>query len=913
MSEWEQDKQEFIEKLSHADKTFSDIFTADNEGLVIQGEERETLKELCENNKKILNKLRSREFTVAVVGLEKAGKSTLGNALIRSMVLPEYSERCTYTTTEIRSGDSDVAEVYFYSREEFNKNFKRMLNEVKYSDTATVDFSTMTLETFQRYWKAVETDPDQRGLFMLHNGNTAEDIKTMLEGKQKIIPLLGHAAMTFGAEYWSGGDEFNEFKTYITGMSGKNIDGSVIRQPHPYAVKNVIIRSTQLAEMSHLVLYDVPGFDSPTELHKRQTEEMLKESDAIILVTNVGDRPNLTGTQLDMLRKGQDRDGIKLSAKAFIFGNKIDRAADVQTAKNNLAALRNESVIKYQIALSNHIVGGSARAYLEKEGLMPGDVASKIIDDWQLESGDGVKVLHEKMQDYYNNDRFEVLKKRAESTLARTREVLQNLLERYSTGELNNNDVSAEILMDIQSRLPDFIRQANAITKNYTDKILLETPFTHELKNDIEKIYPLVNDENGHQQLIQEIEYSLAIDPDGIYPTTTVNGNVRDKLSKTFTENIVASASKLTVERQCQLREELVNSFLDIMGMEATTTYKAEAVSSVNKLFDDMLIEGGSKCNFNSLVERFVTTLIQTLILTPFAEEQRRDKVKTTLAELVSLSVYYNMPNKSEQDNIQLMDMGKDSINFFAKILAHKGSVANNDDEIDASENENFLRNLFEENKEQICKGASYAVDLLPFGKWAKLMMKAGINLVDIQADKSIKNRDKLGNKLEDLFYSTDLKWANLSPDQRTQTIENLIKSYKVNSKENVAVETLASKFDELHELAKKKKRMRTKEDLIETLDTDIMILRDITDKAVIKAIGLERAFISVVTKNVELIREKLQDNKDGGKAFRAWIRNNASKLMPSQFESINETKAINENRKAIVNSIKKVLTNWDV
>ena len=59
--------------------------------------------------------------------------------------------------------------------------------------------------------------------------------------------------------------------------------------------------------MSHIVLYDVPGFDSPTELHKRQTEEMLKEADAIILVTNAGDRPDLTAPQLDMLRKGRPR------------------------------------------------------------------------------------------------------------------------------------------------------------------------------------------------------------------------------------------------------------------------------------------------------------------------------------------------------------------------------------------------------------------------------------------------------------------------------------------------------------------------------------------------------------------------------------------------------------------------------
>ena len=185
MKEWEQNKKAFVEKLSSADKTFEEIFKIDSEGLVIQGAEREKLQQHHEANKKILKKLQSREFTVAVVGLEKAGKSTLGDALIKSMVLPEYSERCTYTTTEIRSGDTDVAEIFFYSCEEFNRNFKRMLGEVKYPDA--IDFSAMTLETFKRYWQAVETDPEQRGLFMLHNGTTAEDIKAMLEGKQKII------------------------------------------------------------------------------------------------------------------------------------------------------------------------------------------------------------------------------------------------------------------------------------------------------------------------------------------------------------------------------------------------------------------------------------------------------------------------------------------------------------------------------------------------------------------------------------------------------------------------------------------------------------------------------------------------------------------------------------------------------
>ena len=902
MSSWEQSKQDFIDKLSNADRTFSEIFQVDKEGLVVQGEERAELEKLQAANKVVLKKLSSREFTVAIVGLEKAGKSTLGNALIKAMVLPEYSERCTYTTTEIRSGDTDVAEVYFYSREEFNKNFKRMLNDVKYPDAA--DFFTMTLDAFKNYWQAVETDPERQNIFMVHNGTTAEDIKAILEGKQKLIPLLGHATMSFGAEYWTGGEEFNEFKTYITGMSGKNPDGSVIRQPHPYAVKSVTIRSTQLAEMSHLVLYDVPGFDSPTELHKRQTEEMLKSADAIILVTNVGDRPNLTGTQLDMLRKGQDADGIKLSAKAFVFGNKIDRAADAQTAKNNFAALKNESVNKYQIALDNHVIGGSARAFLETQGLMSGDVASRVIDEWQLPDGDGVSVLHKKMQQYYDNARFEVIKRRAESTLTKTQEVLKNLLERYDSGELNYTDVSAEILMDIQAKLPRFINESNRITKIHTGQIIKDAPFTNALKAEIENIYPL-SDAEYTQTLIQDIEYSLAIDPDGIYPATTINGNVRDKLGKKFVENVVTSAAKLTIEKQNDLNIALVESFLKIMGMEESTPHKAALEKSVNKLFDGMLIQDGSICNFNSLVERFVTTLIQTLISTPFAEDERLNKVKATFAELVSLAVYYNMPMTD------LQNVNRAGVNFFSKILVHETLDAA--PEVSAKpknpktvkDNENFLRGIFEDNQDAV----QMDINSLPLAKWAKVIADAEINLVDVQVDARIKGKDKLGNKLENLFY--DDSWKNFPPAKRIQAIESLINVYaRPVSSGNAEVQTEFN-LEGLHEMARKVKRMQSKDDMVATLDADIEILRDITAKAVINAIGLERAFISVVTKNVELIREHLQAG-EGAKEFRAWIRNNATNLMPSHFEHIIEERAINENRKAIVNAIKVMQNKLD-
>ena len=914
MGDWEKSKQMFIYKLDNADKIFAEIFRIDSESLVVQGDERAELAKLQAANKKVLKKLQSREFTVAIVGLENAGKSTLGNALIKSMVLPEYSERCTYTTTEIREGSTDVAEVYFYSRDEFNKNFRRMLDEVEYPDVA--DFDTMTLTAFENFWKATETNPKLRGIYLLYNTTTAADIKTILEGKDKILELLnnlGGGKKEFGAEYWNNNDGvINEFKIFITGISrfkkSETGNGKVaVRAPHPYVVKKVIVRSTQLKDMSNIVLYDVPGFDSPTELHKRQTEEMLKEADAIILVTNVDDRPNLNGSQLDMLRKGQDADGVKLSEKSFVFGNKIDKTNSVEMANDHTAVLRNEAV-QNQIALSNHIVGGSARAYLERIGLISEPLACEGLKKLQGIS-DGVETLLDKMQTYYDNDRFEVLKRRAENTLSKTRTVLQNLLDRYSTGELNPNDAGTEIIQEIQSRLPQFIKEANRITKTHTTKIFSERPFTNALKKDVANVFPLV--EEAYLQLVQDTADELAIDSDDVYPTSTVDGNVRNKLGIIFIENVVKSASKFTTERQQELRQDLIDSFLKIMGVEVVTNYREELNKSVSKLFDDMLVKGGEECNFNSLVERFVMTLIQTLITQPFAAESRCQKVREALDELVSLSVYYNMPTDEEaKKNLRLGGLICGGDKFFTRILAHEG--VETEAEFDATKNENFLRELFEENRDQICKGETLTLSSLPFGVWAELLMKANINLVQIRDDKSIKERDKLDNKLENLFYSQN--WARLSKEQKFQSIENIIGNYAtqgVTQNQTAGESFLLAQLNEIQKRAREFNFTNNKEDMISTLDTDIKILRDITARAVINAIGLERAFNSVIIKNVDLIRNHLNE-PEGNAAYRAWIRNNAVKLMPSRFEQIIEQGAIRENKKAIVNAVRSLLHKWE-
>ena len=47
------------------------------------------------------DRLSDNRYRVAIIGTEKAGKSTFANALLRKDFLPEDEGRCTFTTTTI--------------------------------------------------------------------------------------------------------------------------------------------------------------------------------------------------------------------------------------------------------------------------------------------------------------------------------------------------------------------------------------------------------------------------------------------------------------------------------------------------------------------------------------------------------------------------------------------------------------------------------------------------------------------------------------------------------------------------------------------------------------------------------------------------------------------------------------------
>ena len=547
MAVWTEERERFIEKLEKMRDVFKEICDKDRRREVIRYEQRDKYDKLIRANEALLEKLRLREFSVAVVGLEKAGKSTLANALLKVVLLPEYTARCTYTTTEIRAGNEDIAEVYFYGKEKFEENFQRMLKDIGWEGAES--FADMELRKFERYWVTVKDK--NPALYQQHNGTTVEDIRMILGNRDAIEYLVGKSPEFIRT---NNSDGYEQLQRYITGISGYE-GGHVIRTADPYTVDKVIIKSTGLSDMKNLVLYDVPGFDSPTDLHKRQTEEMLKAADAIILVTNVGDRPNLTGTQLDMLKKEQDEDGITLSDKVFVFGNKLDMAGNARRAEDNIAELIHDSVEKYGLAKKERVICGSAKAYLESLGKQSQDdiargtsnTGNKLLE-WGVSNG--IEELKAKMQRYYDTERLEVLARRAENGIINAKNFLNAILSKYDGNGAEGFEDGGQYLLQAKDALKEFSTRAGLIGREYQQQISTELPFSSLLSDGVEEMFPSVSSD---AQLVNDAENAATNDADNTYALSRVDSVIREKLHMEFKKNIVLKAASATHAKELEI------------------------------------------------------------------------------------------------------------------------------------------------------------------------------------------------------------------------------------------------------------------------------------------------------------------------------------------------------------------------
>jgi len=326
-----------------------------------------------------LERLRKREFRIAVVGLEKAGKSTFINAWLECDLLPAKGGRCTFTTTQIYS--------------------------VKSESEQRLEVQTRTQEQFIHLLKELETV------------GAKEDLKTIRENEITLqqVRKEGNLVIPFTRLE----DIREQLKKYVAD------------EKYAHAVLEARLYTNKLAQAEGIVFYDVPGSDSGLAKHVDEAQQMLSDCDAVIVIQRFR---SIREAELEIIKFTEQGDkNVTIADKLFVFLSHIDSLGSPEALKTHITEASQDWSKRANLPV-NRIVSGSAGAYLILNNLaeehtqleigQASNIQDKlktltgIIDDEMLKTqATGIPEIKEKIFNYINTERVAILKKRCEASI----------------------------------------------------------------------------------------------------------------------------------------------------------------------------------------------------------------------------------------------------------------------------------------------------------------------------------------------------------------------------------------------------------------------------------------------------------------------------------------------------------------
>lgn len=348
-----------------------------------------------------LERLRANRFEVAVIGLEKAGKSALLNAWLGQEILPSARERCTFTSTEIWSAQTEHDQlllIEYYSKEEI---------------------STLQAQRRDALASTLLSDKEKKEI-----QEDLDDTEKHLEAISEFTKLKNGFSQTFM--------DISEISNHLQEAIFKNRAQSL-------AIKRIQLKTVRLRSDRDIIFHDVPGFNSGILMHAEQAVDRLKKCDAIIYAKEMK-QPSITGPEKEMLMVTDAEDpAIRVADKVFVVLTQVDALDDPIDFKETY-----EKHKKYWPAVpERRLIPVCARAHLVEFGIPSEDTLrrSKSADDKaklkKLGITDGLPILKESVNYYIDNERALVLQKRCDALVNNMRyyasDVLQKLEPIYAS------------------------------------------------------------------------------------------------------------------------------------------------------------------------------------------------------------------------------------------------------------------------------------------------------------------------------------------------------------------------------------------------------------------------------------------------------------------------------------------------
>lgn len=673
--------------------------------------------------------------------------------------------------------------------------------------------------------------------YKYYSSTVNEDIKSILNGKNEILKYLDNAQMNFDKSQI----QKEELRQFIT-------DEYIAR-----TVKQVNLELSEFEDTKEMVLYDVPGFNSITEKHKIETRKSLNSADAIILIKNVMENSQITSEEQSMLNSYDEDTGIPLSEKLFVFGTKLDRANTKDEAINNTNKLKDDLKKNLNVNLDRLFVG-SPFAYMQSLELEDGDSAIKTLEEWDMESSvTSIEDMKVCIKSFYINEAFINIQKQINKNIEAVKTILSHVI-------LDNEDNHK--VLEIQSQnnglLLDYVRRFKEKMKeelellNNSFKIDINDNqyFSNRLKEQIETLIPSVTLEELEKINLQKTDIRDE------FATIEVNIEYRNSLKNELLKNFVNLTVSIANEKSEEFFDKIIVTMMNILEINDNNTYKTEIKENLFLFLKDLTKDASyNKTSYVYLIQRFSRDLISVVIGTGKGTSTRRDRFLEAKKEFVSLAIY-NDEDFNSIKNIYHLPLIQNILNL------EKVSDTN----------------LFETNiKEKFSKLASFE----NFSKIITMMAKKNIPL----------------NIAITIIETTSKKFKEINKENISIVIKKInsnVDEYLNNNQNN-------ENKDELYKLFESVEQSQTKEELLEELNNDIELLKEILKTAVIEAINLELPFISsFVDQNKKIIQSE--------KEIDGFIQHNFHKIKYEELGKSEETRVLLEEKKRVIQNIKQLL-----
>lgn len=567
-------------------------------------QEKQVLRNIAAPTEKLMHRLQQGEFRIAVVGLEKAGKSTFVNAWLGSDLLPAKTARCTFTTTQIYSVLHDADQ-----------------------RLETIPKDVRQYQDYQHSLEEQKNSPDKGSAQKAEN-----DLRVMQEHQKTLQEIINEGRKT---------QQFNKLD---------EVKESLIRyvadERYAHAMQEARLYTSKLAAVDGVVFYDVPGLDSGLNKHIEESKEMLSDCDAIILVQRLD--IDLKAHEQDLIKFGKDGDPyLSLADKLFVFWGQID----LQPSKEVLDERWEELLRKWEAfdIPAHRLVRGSAGAHLVLQGVHIPQVGS-------------FETIKHKMQTLIGTDDLEALKN--ETGINKLKELIKNYLDQERVGLLEKRcnqivadivEISHSIYKKVSEFYPENPEEAKKIQENSNriefhqwwdqrwEKIRADVNnyfYEQKKQNNLASIF-----RSRYEELIREkiaalpsrqIEQREQIFDSASHPVfdaARANFEWRQKL--------YSDVRKMVADISGNLAYELKQQALELIAILEGKLWNSKSVKA--KLIKQeeeylRLLEH----SLHTLFLRFVRPIVDVLVRAPVGSDTRKETRESIGADIEIIDNYYS-------------------------------------------------------------------------------------------------------------------------------------------------------------------------------------------------------------------------------------------------------------------------------